>query len=397
MIPVKKKLLFVINHLGCGGAERSLVSLLNTLDYTRYEVDLFLFKHEGVFIKYLPTQVQLLEEPASYRYFDMPVKQALLGSLRRGRLDLFQARIRFGFIFRSETNRARCEQRAWKHVAQSFEPLRKPYDAAIGFLEKNPIYYCLDKVDAKKKIGFIHNDYDQLGMDASIDLPYFEKLDHIVTVSDQCADVLKQRFPMYQHKIGVMHNIVSPHTIHELARETIETARKGTIKLITVGRLTVQKGLDLAIRACKQLVDAGYPIEWTVIGEGDDRGRLEELILHNGLEHHFQLVGLKENPYPYIKAADIYVQPSRFEGKAIAVDEAKILQKPIILTDYSTAHDHIKHGVNGLIVEMIPESIAQGIKHLIDHPAVRKLLIQQLAKESLGTESEITKFDAFVS
>ncbi|MGG0458529.1 glycosyltransferase [Bacillus mycoides] len=387
---MKKDVLFVINNLNCGGAEKSLISLLNTMDYSRYNVDLFLFKHEGLFLNKIPKQVNVLEEPPEYQLFDMPIKAAIMKCLRQGRLDIALSRVCAGYIFKSEKNKARCEQRVWRYLSKSLQNISKKYDVAIGYLEKNPVYFCIDKVNANKKIGFIHTDYDKLGMDPNIDMGYFRSLDHIVTVSEECANVLKQRFSIYNDKIGVIHNIVSPSTINKMSQEKVDLERKG-VKLVSVGRLSHEKGFDLAIEACKNLVGDGYEIKWYIIGEGEGRGKLEKMIEENHLQDHFLLLGLKENPYPYIREADIYLQPSRFEGKSIAIDEAKILHKPIVLTNFSTAKDQIKNEENGLIIDMDAHSLSEGIKKLIHNEELRNKLIKNLSDEELGTESEIKK------
>ncbi|EJS60845.1 glycosyltransferase [Bacillus nitratireducens] len=387
---MKKDVLFVINNLNCGGAEKSLISLLNTMDYSRYNVDLFLFKHEGLFLNKIPKQVNVLEEPLEYQLFDMPIKAAIMKCLRQGRLDIALSRVCAGYLFKSEKNKARCEQRVWRYLSKSLQNISKKYDVAIGYLEKNPVYFCIDKVNANKKIGFIHTDYDKLGMDPNIDRGYFRSLDHIVTVSEECANVLKQRFSIYNDKIGVIHNIVSPSTINKMSQEKVDLERKG-VKLVSVGRLSHEKGFDLAIEACKNLVGDGYEIKWYIIGEGEGRGKLEKMIEENHLQDHFLLLGLKENPYPYIREADIYVQPSRFEGKSIAIDEAKILHKPIVVTNFSTAKDQIKNEENGLIIDMDAHSLSEGIKKLIHNEELRNKLIKNLSDEELGTESEIKK------
>ncbi|TYS60079.1 glycosyltransferase [Sutcliffiella horikoshii] len=389
---MKKKALIIINNLHCGGAEKALISLLETIDYTRYEVDLFLFKHEGLFLRNVPESVNVLKEPKNYSLFDMSIKKALNLTIKMKRIDLLIYRLLAGLIFKTEKNKAKCEQRVWKYIRHSLGVLEDEYDLAIGYLEKNPIYFCMEKVKAKRKVGFIHTHYSQLGMDPRYDRKYFEKLDNIITVSSECAVVLKKIFPACINKIEVMHNIISPKLIYSLANEKNELQQIEAIKIVSVGRLNLLKGHDLAIEACKKLVEEQFNIKWYVIGEGEERRRLELLIRETQLENHFFLLGVKENPYSYLKEASIYVHPSRFEGKSIAVDEAKILKKPIILTKFSTAKDQIQNEKNGLIVEMQAESIAAAVKRLLQNEKLRNSLINNLSKESLGTEAEIEKF-----
>lgn len=386
---MKKNILFVMNNLNCGGAEKALISLLETIDYSTYNVDLLLFRHEGLFLNKIPEQVSLLEEPFEYQYFDMSLKKAVLDCIKKGKVDIALARLCAGYIFKSEPSRVRCEQKVWKYLSKSFKKINKNYDVAIGYLEKSPIYFCVEKVNAKKIIGFIHNDYDELGMDADIDMKYFAKLDSLVTVSEKCANVLKERFPLYRKKIKVMYNIVSPNIINKMSLEKIDMEDK-RINIVSVGRLHYQKGFEMAIRACKEL-EEGYEICWYVIGEGEERAYLEKIIQENKLQGKFVLLGVKENPYPYVREADIYVQPSKFEGKSIALDEAKILHKPIVVTNFSTAKDQITNEENGIVVEMNHRAISEGIKKLINSEELRNKLISNLSKEKLGTESEIEK------
>ncbi|KRE75537.1 glycosyltransferase [Paenibacillus sp. Soil750] len=387
---MKKKILFIMNNLNCGGAEKALISLLETIDYSMYDVDVYLLRHTGLFLSKLPPEVNLLQEPVEYKYFDMSMRKAVFQCLRKGSLKIALLRLLAGSIYVSEKNRIRCEQRVWKYLAKSLPNLETHYDIAIGYLEKNPIYFCIDKVKASKKIGFIHNDYDKLGMDPTLDQVYFNQLNHLVTVSEECGHILRERFPTLSQNIEVMHNIVSPAAIHKLSMETVNLKEKD-ITIVSVGRLNYQKGFELAVESCKGLIQAGYPIKWYIIGEGEERASLERLIEKHDLKDNFILLGIKENPYPYIREADIYVQPSKFEGKSIAIDEAKILQKPIVVTNFSTAKDQIRNKINGLIVAMTPAAVCEGIREIIDNDALRKQLIVNLGKEMLGTETEILK------
>ncbi|MBW7457744.1 glycosyltransferase [Paenibacillus sepulcri] len=393
---MKKKLLFVMNNLNCGGAEKSLISLLQAIDYSRCEVDLLLFKREGMFMDKVPEQVRVLAEPSGYTYFDMPVGKALAGTIRKGRIDIAWSRLRAGLVFRRESNRSRCEQRVWKYIGRSMTGLSKEYDAAIGYLEKSPVYYVIDKVKARTKIGFIHNDYDKLGMDPGIDLGYFKALDYIATVSEECVNILADRFPMYRDKIVLMHNIVSPAAVLSMAQDNAPTPGKG-VTIVSVGRLNYQKGFELAVEACELLVKDGFDIRWYIVGEGEERGRLEQSIKERQLQDSVILTGLLENPYPYIKTCDIYVQTSFFEGRCLTVTEAKILHKPIVSTNFKVIYDQLTDGHNGLIVEQNAASVYQGVKKLINSETLRRHLTDNLRQETLGTEHEIHKLYQWIS
>lgn len=392
----KKKLLFVMNNLNCGGAEKSLISLLQTIDYSSYEVDLFLFKHEGVFLKNLPQRVNVLDAPTLYPYFDMPIKAAVVDCVRHNRFRLAAARIGAGYVYRTEKNIAKCEQKAWRFLSKSLAKLSKEYDAAIGYLEKMPIYYVIEKVKACTKIGFIHSDYDELGMDPNIDTTYFDQLNYIVTVSEESVRLLKERFPKFEKKIELMHNIVSPAAIIEMSIEEHDLPTTG-FTITSVGRLIYQKGFDMAVEACELLVKDGYDIKWYIVGEGQEREKLEQLIKSKKLEHALILTGLQENPYTYIKQCDLYVQTSISEGRCLTITEAKILNKPIVSTNFAVIYDQLNHEENGLIVSQDANSIYEGVKRLIDNEPLRKHFIDNLKKETLGTEYEIHKLYQWIS
>ena len=391
MAQLKKNLLFVMGNLRCGGAEKSLISLLQTIDYDLYNIDLQLFSVEGLFLKQVNSKVTILPPIEEYHYFDMSLSKALFQALKKGRWDIIYNRIIAGYIFKTEKNLSRCEQRVWKYISKCVKKSSKKYDAVFGFLEKSPVYYAVEKVDAVSKIGFIHNDYEKLEMDKNSDLPYFEKLNYIVTDSKECKEVLVQNFPSCKEKFKIIFNIVSPILIRKLAIEPIQEHFPSGLKIVSIGRLENQKGYDFAVDALKIVKNAGYDFHWIILGEGIEKQRLVQQIAKNNLVENVSFVGIKENHYPYVKMADIFMQTSRFEGKSIAIDEAKIVGKPILVTNFSTVNDQIMHKETGYITEMNPQSIAEGVKELLQNENLRKQLSENLAKLTLGTESEIEK------
>lgn len=386
----KKKILFVMNNLRCGGAEKALVSLLQTFDYSLYEVDLLLLKKEGLFLNQVPAEVTILPSPFGYSFFDMSFVTAILQCLKIGRFDIIFRRIKMVFLFKAETNAVVREQKLWRYLGSILPKLSGSYDTAIGFLEKTPNYYCVDKVDAITKIGFIHNDYEELKLDVSLDLPYFDRFDYIATVSERCLHSLQRSFPNHLNKLLIIGNITSPKLVLQLAEAPVEPLFNG-LKLMTMGRLSPQKGYDMLVHSAKILKDSQLDFKWYILGVGELQAEIEELIVANQLEENIIFLGLKENPYPYIFQSDIYVQPSRFEGKSVAIDEAKILCKPIIVTDFSTAADQIQNGENGLIVSMNPESISKGIIRMVNDVDFQHKIKINLLAEMKGNENEIEK------
>lgn len=388
---MKKRLLFIIPSLAAGGGEKSLINLLTQIDYDQYEVDVFLFAQKGVFLPFLPPQVSVLHHSLDFQHFSLPVHSAIWALAKRRRWKLVYNRLLYFLANRRMGNTAQKEQYAWKYLKQACPQLAKTYDAAIGFLEKSSTYFCVENVNAKQKIGWVHIDYNEMGMDATYDHAYFKEMSTIVTVSHECARVFIDRFPSLENKVKVIHNIVSPTIIYEMSRQSLPLQTQ-MFTLLTIGRLHPQKGLDMAIEACSRLVRKGMKLKWYIIGEGQERMKLERLIKNHQLEEHFILLGQQANPYPWLDAADIYVQPSRFEGKAIAIDEAKILHKPIVVTNYTTAKDQINDRETGLIVDLNVDGIEKGISLLMKDDALREQLTVNLSQQSYGTESEIDKF-----
>jgi glycosyltransferase involved in cell wall biosynthesis len=388
---MKQQLLFVLPSLEAGGGEKSLVTLLNCIDYEQYDVDLVLFVPKGIFLKQLPKKVKLIYLTDDYRTFTSGLLSSILNFLKQGKVALAFSRLLYTFKSNVIKNKGKAEQYSWKYLKKSITSLPKEYDTTIGFLEKSSIYFVVDCVKAKRKIGFIHNDYVKLDLDASFDLPYFEKLNTIATVSEQCVTVLKEVFPIQKDKVELLYNIVSAKLIYQMAEEpvTIDTSKPS---LLSIGRLHPQKGFDIAVEAAALLKKQGLNFVWYIIGEGAERIALEQAITKNGLEKHVVLLGIKENPYPYIKQTTIFVQPSRYEGKSIALDEAKLLHKPIVVTNFTTAKDQISHLKNGIICEMDTNSLADALTSLLQNESLQNELSLHLSKESLGSEDEIDKF-----
>jgi glycosyltransferase involved in cell wall biosynthesis len=380
----------------CGGAEKSLLSLLQTINYDRYDVDVFLFKHSGLFLDKLPDSVRLLPAPKLYPVFDATILDSIRLSRKERRYELIVDRLMATLLMRTERNKAVCEQRMWKYISKSLDELNQEYDCAIGFLEKNPIYFIVDKVKARRKIGFIHSDYERYGMDPKLDAPFFERLDIIASVSESSVNSLKRVFPIWSSKIRLMHNIVSEQAVRDMAEEPLDWKEQG-IHIVSVGRLTKSKGFELAVEASELLRKAGYPVFWHIIGEGEELSRLVELVKSKGLQKVVLFEGLQPNPYPYIKKCDIYVQTSLHEGRCLTISEAKILRKPIVATNFETVHDQIKSGQNGMIVEMDPDAVAHGIISLIENPSLAGKLAEALANEPIGNAADIEKFYEYVS
>lgn len=391
---MKKKLLFVMESLRIGGAEKSLVTLLSQFDYSKYEVDLFLFSPKGEFVDLLPAEVNLLEVPEDFKNYISSPKEALRLLYRNKKWNLLFLKMIELSILSVNKFILKKEYIGWKYIKQSIKTLPKEYDAAIGFLEKKSIYFTVDQVKAKKKIGWIHIDYEKIEHNHRVDYKYFGNLNKIITVSQHCKDVLVNEFPTYKNKVEVIQNIISPQLIQEMSNQSINDLShiKDYPIICTVCRLTIQKGVDIAIECCEQLVKRGLTFKWIVVGDGSEKTALQNMIEEKNLNNFFEIVGAKSNPYPYMRLCDIYVQPSRWEGFGITVAEAKVLAKPILANAIPEFIEQLEHQKTGILYRSFDEMVSELEKLLINEDFCKNLT-QNLKDLELNNRNEILKLE----
>lgn len=371
-----KNILISSFDMEVGGVERSLISLLNNLDYKSYNVDLMLYSHTGDFIKLLPSSPNLLEESSAYKTFRMSIGQ----TLRNGELSIGLTRVLAKCIAnlgRSSENGIKQMQYMWKYSLPLLPKFNKRYDVAISYLW--PHYFVGHKVNAAVKIAWIHTDYSSVDTDINTDLKMWKRFNHIIAVSHECKKSFLKKYCELEGKVRVMENITSPGFVREMSNVKVEgpITHDQRFKIVTVARLSHAKGIDNAIRALKILKEKDYhDIVWYVIGYGGDEDMLRGLVIENNLEDSFILLGKKVNPYPYVKRSDLYVQPSRYEGKAVTVTEAQILGKPVLITNYATAKSQVTDGYDGYIAQLSVEGIANGIEKLYKDCELRQKLAE---------------------
>lgn len=377
-----KKILFVIDSLHSGGAEKSLLSLLTLFDYKKYRVDLLLFSPKGLYFPLLPKEVNILEVFRQKRRFK----------------DLY-LRLRGSISLRNpyKVKRLHGAQISWSWMSKGMEQVEDEYDVAIAYSQGTPTYFVAEKVKAKKKFCWINTDYKIAPYNKTFDARYYEKFDQVVAVSEGNKAVFVEEMPLAKKKTTVIYDIVSPSLIHSMAIQEGGFDDDFTgMKILTIGRLVEAKGYDLAIEACAKLVRQGYPIKWYVIGEGPLKEKMQQMITKFKLEHFFVMLGTFQNPYVYLKQCDIYVQTSRFEGFGLAIAEARILHKPVVATNFTVVHNQIKDGENGLIVKMNADDLVVGIQKILDDTLLRQRICKNLSKENIGTEAEIHKVYALI-
>lgn len=395
----KPRIFINMHYMELGGAERALLGLLNALDTDRVDVDLFLNQHTGEFMPLIPEKINLLPERRGYNAIERPMKQIL----KEGQFGVAFGRMRARRLHKRYHQSLGDKERsfdssAFHYVAecvQSYLPSLEnlgEYDLAISFLQPHNI--VLNKVKAKKKIAWIHTDYSSVHVNAELELPVWAGFDYIASISPDCTKSFLKAFPSLENKIIEIENILSSDFIRQQAEllDVSDEMPKHGINLLSVGRYCHAKNYDNVPDITKRLVDNGLTnLRWYIIGFGSDEPLIRQRIAEAGMENHVILLGKKDNPYPYIKACDVYVQPSRYEGKSVTVREAQVLCKPVIVSNYPTAKSQIKDGVDGIIVLMENDGCAQGIGHAIRNSVQLDEITAYLQMHDYGNETEIKK------
>lgn len=394
----KRRMLIVITDLGLAGAQKSLVSFCNVL-FEKYpnlfDVDLMVLMEEGEFISQLPCECRIIPTPRELLCMKCNVRSE---KFRRnlsikgvfGRIARISLKKWFSFINKGLND----EQIQWQQWRPFIGQMPDEYDIAMSYIDGSCNYYVIEKVQAKRKILWVHNEYEKLGYNAAFDRKYFQCADAIATISDLCVASLVKSFPDMNNKIFMIENITSRRMISDLAEEYFPDEYKncGGQKILSIGRLTEQKNFELAVNAAKILKEKRIDFVWYIIGEGPLKEVLLEKIEKCGVCERVVLLGKRDNPYPYIKYADIFIQTSKFEGKSIVLDEAKILGKPIVCTNYDTVYDTIENQENGLISDMTPQGIADSILSLLMNPMLRNDIIRNLNNTEKGNEEVIDDY-----
>jgi glycosyltransferase involved in cell wall biosynthesis len=393
---MSQKLLIASFDMEVGGVERSLISLLHHLNYERFETDIMLYSHTGDFMQMLPKTPNLLKEIKEYKTFRMPIGRIFKEGFLPIGLARLLAKTRASLQISQEKGYKQM-QYMWEYALPFLPKLEKTYDMAISFLW--PHYFVAKKVNAKKKIAWIHTDFSTVDTDMNKDIKMWQSFDYIVAVSEACKQAFVTKYPALKKKVVVIENIHAPEVIRALAKEPIRHPMldDSRFKIVTVARLSHAKGIDQAVRAMKIVRDRGYQdIAWYVVGYGGDEAMIKDLIQQYQLEDAFILVGKQLNPYVFIEAADLYVQPSRYEGKAVTVSEAQILGKPVLITNYPTANSQLTDGVDGMICDLSIEGIANGIELLYQKPELRVRLSRNCKNRDYQNHQELEKLYALV-
>lgn len=401
---MKPRIFIAMHYMEIGGAETALVGLLNALNPARVDVDLFLYDHRGEMMQFIPEWVNLLPQNPKYSVLERPIVELV----KRGFWGIAAARLWAKWLSQKAYKRSgsklennggldkmsKCTTPLLPKINQSVT-----YDLAISFLTPHRI--VAEKVKAKKKIAWIHTDYTRVWVDAEDELKVWQKYDFVASISGDVTNTFLQVFPSLAPKIVEIENILSPTFVRkraELEDTDKEFRQTDKISLLSIGRYSEQKNYDNVPDICKRLINkTKLNIKWYIIGYGGDEALIRQKIKEAGMEEHVILLGKRSNPYPYIKACDIYVQPSRYEGKSVTVREAQMLCKPVVVTNYPTAPSQIHSGIDGVIVPMDNEGCAHGLAEVICDKHLQERIIAYLKTHDYGNESEVEKIYTLIN
>jgi glycosyltransferase involved in cell wall biosynthesis len=395
---MKKKVLIINFNMEIGGVERALSTLLENIDYDKLSISLHLHSHAGPLMPLINSNVNLLEEDAVCNTFNLPIKQLIKDrhfTLALKRLFAKVAASWFKFRYGSTESGAYQLQKIWDYCVNNTEKLKEDFDVAISY--HWPHHYTAFKTTAKKKIAWIHTDYSNIHLDNEKDLRVWEAFDYIISISDSCTVAFLSVYPSLKGKVILVENLTNPDYVKQMAEAPLEIELAPGYNLVSVGRLCSAKAFDRAVDALNVIHQKGFTnINWYIVGEGGDRSKIEALISKYNLQDNFVLLGSTTNPYPYMKAADIYVQPSLYEGKAVTISEAQILAKPILITNYATSASQITHNIDGIICEQSIDDIADAIIKLFQDDTLRSDLITHCKKQDYSNKEELASlYDLF--
>ena len=395
---MKKRILIIHFNMELGGAESSLLGLLDTIDYSKYAVDLFLLSHSGEFMPLINEHVNLLPENSSYKALTQPISANLCGGNVGIAFSRCYAKMRSA-LSRGALHLPHNYKQYFHKLSMPYLPnIPGEYDLAISF--NDPHYIIGKKVNAKVKLAWFHTDASRIQFCDNIEKEMWEMSDYAVNVSENCKTAFDKAHPYLSRVRSLLiENILSKAFVlkRSVAFDPLTEIGCGdSLMLLSVGRFSEQKNFDNVPDICRRLVADGLNVKWYLIGYGGDELLIRQKIAEVGMEDRVIILGKKDNPYPYMHACDLYVQPSRYEGKAVTVREAQMLGKPVVITDYATSGSQLENGVDGVIVPMDNAGCAAGIAALLRDPAWMQQLSENCKSRDYTNSAEVEKIYALM-
>ena len=358
-----KKLFFLLSSMNVGGVEKAFLGLLSAIPLAKYEVHVGLIQKKGGFLGYLPQEVKICEISAYDKYWrfinDSPLYN-IKSLLKQGHIIKALIHCFLYIHFKLTSNRYWF----YKYLLRNEPVMSEKFDLAVAFAGPSQMmdYYICEKVNAKVKCGWIHFDVSKFGIDKGMTAQLYKKYQKIFIVSETAKEIFDGIFPQFKDKTEVFYNIVSPDQVSRLADsgDSFTDIYKGK-RILTVGRISEEKGQRVAIEALKILLDKGVDVKWYFVGDGKDRINCQKLAEKLGIGDKVVFLGTQTNPYGFMKDCDLYMQPSRHEGFCITLAEALCFPNPIVATNFTGAKEQLLYRANGVVSGMSDEDIAEGI------------------------------------
>lgn len=390
---MRKKIVFMVINMNVGGTEKALLNMINEIPKNKFDITIYMLEKYGGFLDYIPSNVKV-QYFTGYQnvkgYLNNPPSLSALHLFKKGSLIQGITIILLHIVTKLLRNRSLF----YRYILRGYPALDEEYDFAVAYDGPNDFisYFVLKKIKAKRKLQWIHFDITKIGFNKKFASKVYSKFDKVFVVSEEAKQKLIELLPSLKEKTGILLNMASHQTIYRQSKEGkgFDDSFDG-LRILTVGRLSAEKGQDLAIHVLARLVKDGYKVKWYCVGEGKSRREYEGLIKEYKLEDKFILLGSNPNPYPYIDQCNIYVQPSRHEGYCITLMEARLLGKPIITTCFTGAKEQIKNGENGIIVGINENEIYQAVVKLINNNDLRNKFSINLTKENNDINNEVKR------
>ena len=388
-----KKIIFMCINMNVGGTEKALLTMLNAIDIGKYDVTLLMLEKYGGFLSEIPSfvKVKYFNEYNKIKPFVKEPPQLLAKRLIKDKKYIKGFNTLFSYII----SKIRKDiSYYYGYILKDYKKIDEEYDLAVAYAGPMDFitYFVLNKIKAKKKIQWIHFDVTKIWFNKDFAKRNYKKFDKIFVVSEEGKEKVLHLIPSLKGRIDIFFNIISSNLIKDMSKKEKSFDDKfDGLRILTVGRLSSEKGQDLTITVLKRLIDEGYNVRWYCVGDGADKHNYIKQIKSLNIENDYILLGSKLNPYPYMKDCDIYVQPSRYEGYCITLAEARCFNNPIITTNFTGANEQIRNEKTGLVCDISEEGIYRALKRLLDDKELFNKIKNNLDKEIVDSTNEISK------
>lgn len=394
-----KKLLFMCINMNIGGTEKALLTMLNEIDDSKYDITLLMLEEYGGFLNEIPSfvKVKYVDEYKSIKPFVNEPPKILIKRLIKNKAYLTGLSTLLNYSISKITNNISYY---YKYILKNIKGIDEEYDLAVAYAGPMDFitYFVLNKIKAKKKVQWIHFDINKIGFNRKFAKRNYKKFDKIFVVSEAGKEKLINLIPALNNKVEAFFNIISCNLIENMSKneKSFNDLFNG-VRILTVGRLSKEKGQELTINVLSRLKNEGYKVRWYCIGDGPEKDNYRNRIKSLDIENDYILLGSKLNPYPFMKDCDIYVQPSKHEGYCITLGEARCFDNPIVTTNFTGANEQIKNEITGLVCDISEQGIYQAIKRLLDNKELYKDIRSNLSNEIVDSTNEISKLEKLVS